>query len=113
MQELENYTSSEDDDAVESDFIPVFKDAQVYSFDSTGLWWTDTWIVPLQAKDSTFSFLLIDSLSYQTLNSQENFLIGFSTAKEAVHAARIYLKQCANRFLATFDITGQMWPPSR
>jgi hypothetical protein len=111
MKELENFDSSDEDYAVESDFMPVFKKAQSHSFRPTAILWADTWIIPLQAKDGTFSFLLIDSLSYQTLNSQQHYLMGYSTAKEAMKAAHIYLGQCANKFLATFDMTSQKWPP--
>lgn len=110
MNDSENAISLDDDYTIESD-MPLFKKATVYSFEPTGILWADTWIIPLQAKDNTFSFLLIDSKTYRTLNSQEHFLTGFSTAKEAIQAAHFYLGQCANRFLATFDMTFQEWPP--
>jgi hypothetical protein len=110
MEEL-SFHPADQGDIVESNFVPLFKKAQVYSFGSTGLWWADTWILPLQANDGTFTFLLIDSLTYQTLDSQDHFLMGFASVKESIQAARIYLGQCANRFLTTFDSSSQKWPP--
>jgi hypothetical protein len=111
MEELLDFNSTDKDYAVESDFMPVFRSPEVYSFRQTSLLWPDTWILPLQAKDGTFSFLLVDSLSYKTLSPQEHFFMGFSTAKQAIQAAHVYLGHCSNRFLSTFDFNHQNWPP--
>ncbi len=111
MEELFDCYLADGDYRVKSEFRPVFKGAEIYSFSKTPHLWPDTWILPLQDKDGTFSFLLIDSLSYKTLSPQKHFFMGFSSAKQAIQAAHVYLGQCSNKFLSTFDLNNQEWPP--
>lgn len=94
------------------EFTPVFYEAQVHTFDpDKWMQWADTWIVPLQDAEGTYSFLLIDSVTYQTRQPREHYLMGFNSVEEALQAARIYLGQYETRIYLTGCIKKDDWPP--